>query len=218
LRDVALIQLRDSPVKILASIALPVLLASVAAAQQPAAGPNARTRITGTLTAISATSLKVRDANGQEVSLGVAPNVTVVATRPVAKDSVKPGDFVASANLSQSDGIGRSIEMRLFEPGSRAGEGNRPMTQPGAAPGQMMTNATVTKVAQTQAGLELDVQYPGGIRHLIVPADVTIVGSYPVDPTTLKPGMPVTATASRSADGALLATRVQITAAPPAAP
>jgi hypothetical protein len=212
------IQLGDRPVKILASLALSVLLVSVAVAQPPAAGPNARTRITGTLIAISADGLKVRDATGQEVSLGVAPNVTVVATRPVAKDSIKPGDFVASANLSQTDGVGRSIEMRLFEPGSRAGEGNRPMTQAGAAPGQMMTNATVTKVAQTQAGLELDVQYPGGVRHLIVPADVTIIGSYPVDPSTLKAGMPLTATASRGADGGLLATRVQIAAAPPAAP
>jgi hypothetical protein len=208
-------------VKIFASFVLALLLGAAAMAQPPATSgstsPNARTRITGTLIAISSDGLKVRDASGQEVSLGVAPNVTVVAARPVARDSIKPGDFVASANLSQAEGIGRSIEMRLFEPGSRAGEGNRPMTQPGAAPGQMMTNATVTKVAQTNAGLELDVQYPGGVRHLVVPSEVTIMGSYPVDPASLKPGVAVIATATRDADGVLRATRVQIAAAPPAA-
>jgi hypothetical protein len=205
-------------VKFLASFALALLLGATAMAQPPGApgstGPNARTRITGTLTEISADGLKIRDAKGQEVSLGVAPTVTVVATRPVAKDSIKPGDFVASANLAQGEGTGRSIEMRLFEPGSHAGEGNRPMTQPGAAPGQMMTNATVTKVAHTKAGLELDVQYPGGVRHLVVPPDVKIIGSYPVDPTSLKPGTAVTAFATRGADGALRATRVQVAAAP----
>jgi hypothetical protein len=212
----------DRPVKILASFALALFLGAVAMAQPPASSgsrsPDARTRIAGTLIGISSDGLKIRDASGQEVSLGIAPNVTVVAARPVARDSIKPGDFVASANLSQGEGIGRSIEMRLFEPGFRAGEGNRPMTQPGAAPGQMMTNATVTKVAQTHAGLELDVQYPGGLRHLIVPPEVTIMGSYPVDPASLKPGMAVIAIATRAVDGALSANRIQIAAAPPAAP
>ena len=207
--------------KTLASLALPLLVTATAFGQMPAApgaaGPNAQTRVAGTLTSISSDGIKVRDANGQEVSMGVSPTVTVVAARPVAKDSIKAGDFVASANLNQNEGVGRSIEMRLFEPGSRAGEGNRPMTQAGAAPGQMMTNATVTKVAQTAEGLELDVQFPGGARHLLVPPEVTIMGSYPVDPATLKPGMAVTATGTRDADGVLRATRVQIAAAPPAA-
>jgi hypothetical protein len=206
-------------VKIIASLAPALLLVNAVMAQQPVAsgspGANARTRITGTLIEVSAEGLKVRDASGQTVSLGVAPNVSVVATRPVAKEAIKAGDFVASANLSEAEGIGRSIEMRLFEPGSRAGEGNRPMTQSGAAPGQMMTNATVTKAVLTKAGLELDVQYPGGTRHLVVPPDVKIIGSYPVDPTSLKPGVGVTATATRGTDGALLATRVQIAAPQP---
>ena len=192
-----------------------------AVAQPPSAAgqtaQGARIRITGTLVAISPQGLKVRDAKGREVSMGVAPSVTVVATRPVAKDSIRPGDFIASANLRQSAGVGRSLEMRLFEPGSHAGEGSRPMTQPGAAPGQMMTNATVTRVAQTSAGLELDVQYPGGVRHLVVPPEVTIQGAYPIDPASLKPGMAVTVNANRDADGRLLATRVQIAAASAAA-
>ncbi len=202
--------------KILAPITLMLLVGPLAVAQpagtSPATAPNARLRISGTLTEISSDTLKLRDATGQEMSLGVAPNISVVATRPVAKNSIKPGDFVASANLGQDEGTGRSIEMRLFEPGSHAGEGNRPMTQPGAAPGQMMTNATVTRVAHTRAGLELDVQYPGGVRHLIVPPDVNIVGFYPINPATLKAGTAVTVIASRGADGTLVANRVQVAA------
>jgi hypothetical protein len=206
-------------VKAIASFTLALLSSLSVMAQQPATSgatsPNTPTRVAGTLTEISPDGLKVRDVSGQEMSLGVAPSITVVATRPVARDAIKPGDFVASANLSQADGSGRSIEMRLFEPGSRAGEGNRPMTQPGAAPGQMMTNATVTQVAQTPAGLELDVQYPGGVRHLVVPPAVTIMGSYPVDPGSLRAGMAVTVSATHGTDGTLLATRIQIAAVPP---
>ena len=176
--------------------------------------PQSATRIVGTVTALSDEGLTVRDATGKEVKVGFAPGVTVLASRPISKDDIKPGDFVASANLSETEGVGRSIEMRLFEAGSRAGEGNRPMTQPGAAPNQVMTNATVTKVARTAAGLELDVQYPGGSRHLIVPPEVTILGSYPVDPSMLKSGTAVTLTAIPGSDGALRATRIQISAAP----
>jgi hypothetical protein len=43
------------------------------------------------------------------------------------------------------------------------------------------------------------------------------MGSYPVDASTLKPGMAVTATGARDADGTLRATRIQIAATPPAA-
>ena len=189
-------------------------VAASSAAAQPA--PQATTRIAGTITALSNEALTLRDATGKEVKVGFAPDVAVLAARPISKDDIKPGDFVASANLSETEGVGRSIEMRLFESGSRAGEGSRPMTQQGAAPNQVMTNATVTKVARTAAGLELDVQYPGGSRHLIVPPEVTIIGSYAVDPSTLKVGMAVTLAATRGRDQTLRATRIQISAQPAA--
>jgi hypothetical protein len=199
------------------AISLPAASQGTAAPSAPAQpSPQAATRIAGTVTALSNEGLTLRDATGKEVKVGFAPDVAVLAARPISKDDIKPGDFVASANLSETEGVGRSIEMRLFEAGSRAGEGNRPMTQPGAAPNQVMTNATVTKVARTAAGLELDVQYPGGSRHLIVPPEVTIVGSYPVDPATLKVGLAVTLTAIPGSDGTLRATRIQISAAPAA--
>ncbi len=195
------------------TLALGLAGAALAQTAAPAGGPNGLVFVRGALTAVSADGLKVRGADGMETALGLAPSFSVVATRPIAKDQIKPGDFVASANLEQGQGVGRSIEMRLFEPGQKGGEGNRAMTQPGALPGQMMTNATVTKVASTSAGLELDVQYPGGVRHLVVPPEVTIIAAYPVDPSVLKPGAPVMVVAVRAPDGALRANRIQIEAA-----
>src|SRR5262245_50403206 len=113
--------------KIVASLvsSLALVLGGFALAQTPPpappGGPNGLSRLEGTLTELGNDSITVRDAKGQDTKLGLAPDVRVVALRPVDKASIKPGDFVASANLSEGEGIGRSIEMRLFEPGLRAG-------------------------------------------------------------------------------------------------
>ena len=186
---------------------------SAASAQTPPPGaPGGPVRLAGTLTAVSADGVTVHSADGKDTMLGFTPNLTVVKAQVVDKNSVKPGAFVASANLSQADGVGRSLELRMFEPGNKGGEGNRPMTQAGAQPGQMMTNATVTKVAMTSAGLELDVAYTGGTRHLVVPPDVPVVASIPVDKSTLKAGAAVTAQAARAPDGSLKAIRISLDA------
>jgi hypothetical protein len=189
-----------------AALAAVLSLAGAAAAQPPGGA----TRVSGVVSAIGANGLTIRSADGKETMLGLAPGWTLVKAQPVDKDAIKPGAFVASANLAQADGVGRSLELRMFEPGSHAGEGNRPMTQPGAQPGQMMTNATVSKVSNTAAGLELDVAYPGGTRHLVVPPDVKVIASIPVDPATLKTGTAVTALATKTDDGSLRAGRIQI--------
>ncbi|RYG66382.1 hypothetical protein EON77_17510 [bacterium] len=59
-------------------------------------------------------------------------------------------------------------------------------------------------------------QYPGGVRHLVVPPEVTIVASVPAEATQLKPGVPVTVNATTGADGKLRASRIQIAAPAPA--
>jgi hypothetical protein len=189
------------------ALALAAVLAapSFAFAQAPAG-----VRVQGVVTAIGPNGLTVRGADGKETALGLAPGFTVVMSHPVPKDAVKPGAFVASANLSEGEGVGRSLELRMFEPGVKLGEGNRPMTQAGAQPGQMMTNATVTKVATTPAGLELDVAYPGGTRHLVVPPDVPVIASTPMAPSSLKPGASVTTLAQKEEDGSLRARRIQV--------
>ncbi len=80
-----------------------------------------------------------------------------------------------------------------------------------APPNQTMTNATVTKVAQTAAGLELDVAYPGGTRHLIVPKELPIIASIPVDPSDLRVGAAVVVNTARTPAGGLNATRISLT-------
>ena len=197
----------------LGALAAALALAGTAAAQ-PAPGAPAAVRVAGVVTAVEASGLKVRGADGKEISFGLAPDFSVVTTRPVDIDAIQPGAFVATANVTEQDGVGRSIELRMFEPGSKAGEGNRPMTQPGAAPGQMMTNATVSSVTKGANGRELTVTYPGGSRKIVVPPGMPVIASFPADPSIIKPGVTVQTQAVPGPDGALRATRLTVAAAP----
>jgi hypothetical protein len=57
--------------------------------------------------------------------------------------------------------------------------------------GSRMTNGTVGKVVSSANGRELDVSFPGGTRHVQVPADALITSVTPADRTLLKPGISV---------------------------
>ena len=188
----------------LATISVPAL------AQPPAPNPNA-VRVAGTITAVSGDAVTVKAADGTETKVMLTATSTVVMNRPVSPDTIQPGSFVATANMQQPDGTGRSTELRIFEPGNRGGEGSRPMAQPT----QIMTNATVTAAKTTAAGREVDVAYPGGTRHIVLPTDVQPVGSFPVAKADIKPGLTLTTQAIKGPDGTLTAARV--TLAQPAA-
>jgi hypothetical protein len=187
-----------------ASLGLPAL------AQAPAPNPN-NVRLAGVVTAVGADSLTVKGDDGKETKVGLAPTLSVVTTRPVDIEAIKPGAFVATANTNLDAGSGKSIELRMFEPGSKLGEGSRPMAQPNTT----MTNGTVSTVKKGASGRELDVAYPGGVRHIIVPPDVKVIGSFPAGRSAIKPGATVNALAVRGADGALTVSRLSVAEAKP---
>jgi hypothetical protein len=183
------------------ALAAGLILAQPVLAQAPPG-----VRVQGVVTAVDNGGLTVRAADGTKTKLGLAPDLSLVTTRQVDIDTIQPGDFIATANLEQPDGSGRSIELRVFEKGSHAGEGSRPMAQPG----QIMTNATVSKVAKTAEGREFEVTYPGGARRIVVPASIPVIQSVPVDPAALKPGATVSLLAQRAPDGSLRAGRITV--------
>lgn len=191
-----------------------ILAAGLAAAPalalaQPAAAPGAPpafTRYAGTVTAVAADHLTIKDKDGKTSDVPLARTWTAVGTRPVDIDTIKPGSFVATANTDIDANTGKSIELRVFEPGNKGGEGSRPMTQPKTT----MTNATVQTVTKGAQGRELVVAYPGGTRHIIVPPDVQVIGNFPVDRDSIKPGDEVVALATKGDDGVARANRVQV--------
>ncbi|MGR4866582.1 hypothetical protein [Caulobacter sp. LARHSG274] len=148
----------------------------------------------------------VRDKDGKLVVVAMAKGWTVVTARPVPLDAVRPGDFVATINRNVDATTGRASELRLFEPGYRPEVGTHDMPLPGTS----ITHGTVVKARKSQAGLELDVTYPGGGRRIQVPADIQPI-AYDVHPRDFaKPGVSVSAVTRRDADGVWRAGRIMI--------
>ena len=191
---------------IAAAILSAAVLAAPAAALAQAPAPPAFVRVQGVVTAASADSVTIKGDDGKITVLPLVSTWTVVGTKPVDPDTIKPGSFVATANTNIDAGTGKSTELRVFEPGNKGGEGSRPMAQPNTT----MTNATVTKVTKTAQGREIDVSYPGGVRHIIVPSDMPVIGNFPLEHSAVKPGVTVTAIGAKGADGVVRGTRVQI--------
>jgi len=111
---------------------------------------------------------------------------------------IKPGSFIGSAEMPQKNGSGRSLEVHVFPPGVKAGEGHYAWD---LKPGSMMTNGTVGKVTARSRGLQLQVAYPDGERRLVVPRGTPIVEITPGEPAMIKPGVAVFALTFKAPDG-----------------
>jgi hypothetical protein len=190
------------------SAALVAVIASagLASAQPPAAAP---TVVRGAVVAMTPTSLTVKPEHGgaaQTVSL--APTWTVAVMKPVAIDAIQPGSFIGTAEMPSKDGAGRSLEVHVFPPGVKMGEGHYGWD---LKPGSMMTNGTVGKVVAGKKGSrELDVSYSYGQRHITVPGNVPVVQITGGQRAQVKPGTPVFMVVRKGADGALTAGSVSI--------
>jgi hypothetical protein len=179
---------------------------ALALAQPAPSAPAAFTRYAGTVTAVAADRLTIKAQDGKTTEVPLARTWTAVATRPVDIEAIKPGSFVATANTNIDADTGKSIELRIFEPGNKGGEGSRPMAQPNTT----MTNATVQTVTKGAQGRELVVAYPGGTRQIIVPPDVQVIGNFPIDRDSIKPGDEIVALATKGDDGVARVNRVQV--------
>jgi hypothetical protein len=155
------------------ALAALALSASAALAQTPApANPPAPTVVRGTVSALTDTSMTVKTNKGPQV-VGLTPTWTVAVMKPVAIDAIQPGSFIGTAEMPGKEGVGKSLEVHVFPPGVKMGEGHYGWD---LKPGSMMTNGTVGAVVGGKKGSrELDVSYSYGKRHITVPAKVPVV-------------------------------------------
>ena len=188
----------------MAMAAAAVTLAAGAAWAQAPAAPSV---VRGTVTAMDASSLTVKGAKGvQKVAL--TPNWSVAVMKPVEPEAIKPGSFIGTAEMPQKDGTGRSLEVHVFPPGVKMGEGHYGWD---LRKGSMMTNGTVgTVVAGKKGSRQLEVNYSYGKRTITVPANVPIVQITGGTRAQVKPGVPVFMVVQKGAGGALMAGSVSI--------
>ncbi|HZZ68009.1 MAG TPA: hypothetical protein VFE18_07530 [Phenylobacterium sp.] len=184
-----------------------VLLLAAASAQAQAPGP---TVVRGKVVALSANELTVKaERGGADEKIALAPTWSVAVMKPVAIDAIQPGSFIGTSEIPNADGTGRSLEVHVFPPGVKMGEGHYAWD---LKPGSMMTNGTVGKVVAGKKGSrELDVTYNNQpARHITVPANVPVVQITMGTREALKPGLPVFMVVQKRPDGTLAAGSVSI--------
>jgi len=179
---------------------------------QPAAAPpsNVQPQLTaGTVQTASATELTI-NSQDMPASFQLSPGTVIMVAHAGTITDIKPGSFIGTTNVPSADGTGQSTEVHIFPPGVKMGEGDRPMgASPGASASRMtngtvsaaapasdasasrMTNGSVGAVASAAAGLEMDVAYAGGQRHIVVPASTPVMVMSSGTTQLLKPGVKV---------------------------
>lgn len=177
----------------------------VAVAQAPPRG------FSGTFVSVAGDTVTLKGEDGKIFRVEMTPGWTVSANRQGTAGDIRPGDFVATQNVPVDAQTGRSTEIRILEPGYRPEEGTHAVSATNA---NRMTHGTVKAVSKTDAGVELEVTYPGGSRHLVVASSVPVTISDPLDKTVLQPGVAVNGVTRPGADGVQRASRLQLTKAP----
>jgi hypothetical protein len=182
------------------------VLALPALAQNPPANPPVRIR--GTIEKLDDRALTVKSRDGSQVTITLAPTVTISYLVKKSLADIKAGDFVASTSTKGTDGKNHSLELRIFPEAMRGvGEGQYAWD---LVAGSTMTNATVSGVTSAPQGQTLKVSYKGGESELVVGPDTPIFGYGTGDMGLLKPGVAVFIVAQKQADGSLTAARVTV--------
>jgi hypothetical protein len=192
--------------------AVAALAAQVAYAQAPAAP----TVVRGKVASMAGNVLTVKPDKGPAQAVTLTPTWSVAVMKPVEPDAIKPGSFIGTAEMPQKDGTGKSLEVHVFPPGVKMGEGHYGWDK---KPGSMMTNGTVGTVTSGKKGSrQLEVSYSYGKRTITVPKNVPIVQITGGTRDLVKVGTPVFMVVQKAANGQLMAGSVSVGekgAAPP---
>lgn len=178
------------------------LLSGASALADPApapAAPPAPTIIRGTITQVAAGQVKIKARDGKLLTIALSPDWSVQVTKPVTLEAIQPGSFIGTSEMPQANGSGRSLEVHVFPPGVKMGEGHYGWD---LKKGSMMTNGTVGKVLPgAHHAREIDVSYSTGVRHIVVPANIPIVQITPGTRDMAKPGVGVFLIAVKTPSG-----------------
>jgi hypothetical protein len=164
-----------------------MVLALPAAAQTPtpAAAP---AHLRGKVVSLDGTTLTIAKREGGNAVIALTPTWSVTVVKPIKSEDIKAGSFIGTTEKPKDDGTGTSMEVHVFPPGVKMGEGHYDWD---LTPGSMMTNGTVDTVVTGVSGRDLTVSYKGGSRKVTVPPNVPIVAFGPGDKALVAAGASV---------------------------
>jgi hypothetical protein len=157
------------------------------------------------VTGLEGNVLTVATREGGVAVVKLTPDWTVTEVKPVSPDAIQKGSFIGTTEVDKPDGTGMSLEVHVFPPGVNMGEGHYPWD---LKPGSNMTNGTIDNVVSGVSGRTVDVSFPGGVRHVEIPANIPIVQFGLGDKALLKPGAGEFIGAMKQADGTYITNRV----------
>jgi hypothetical protein len=182
------------------TITLTALMSAGATQAQDA--PGTRVSVRGEITGIAGDVMQVQVNSGENLTINLPPGTVVRAVTLANIEDIKPGSYIGSAAVPQSDGTLKALEVHVFPPQmAGTGDGHRPFD---LVKGSSMTNGSVGDLVVSN-GRILTVNYKGGQQKILVPEDVPIVNLTPGDRSLLKVGVKVALFATQSVDGTLTA-------------
>jgi hypothetical protein len=187
----------------------------------PALAQQQNVRVRGTIVRVDGPVLTVKSRDGETLSLALSDDVKIVAMVEASLADIKPGSFVGTTALPQSDGRWRAVEVHILPEAMRGvGEGDRPNDY---RPQSTMTNGTVgsvaggpggAMVAKTEGakteGVTLTLNYKEGEKKIDVVTETIIYTYAQGSRDELKAGAIVTAAGTRQNDGTLMAARINV--------
>lgn len=163
-------------------------------------------RIRGTIERIEGPAFEVKTRDGAEVKLTVTDNPLVVEVVKSTVADIKPGMFVGSTGMTQSDGSQKAIEVHIFPDSMRGtGEGHYDWD---LKPKSKMTNANVEETVAGVDGQMLSVKYKNGEKKILVTPDTAVVKYVTGDRSDIKPGTKIFVAAKKQADGTFQTPRI----------
>src|SRR5690349_5464296 len=107
--------------KILRLFALVLFSAAVSAQQAPTM------RLRGSIEKVDASSIVIKERNGETMTLALADNVAVNEVLPVDPAMIQSGKFVGTAAMPGADGTLAALEVLVFPEAARgSNEGHSP--------------------------------------------------------------------------------------------
>src|SRR5262249_52368313 len=99
---------------------LALCVCGLASAQPPGPPPVVR----GTIVSLVGHKLTLMTKAGKTEHITLQKDWRVTVLKPVDVATIEPGSFIGTAEMPQQDGTGRSLEVHVFPPGVKAGEGH----------------------------------------------------------------------------------------------
>ncbi|MDP9097152.1 MAG: DUF5666 domain-containing protein [Pseudomonadota bacterium] len=185
------------------SILLAILSTFMAGAAFAQPGP---VRLRGTIQALDGDMLTIQTRDGDAQGITLAPGYTVSAIVPSTLDAVRPGAMIGIVGFGPPKQQ-RAAVVSIFPPGATVNAAQFPWD---SQPDSVMTNAPVTAEVAASAGRMLTVTIAGEPIEVSVTPTTIVQASEPGTPSLLVPGAHVLVAATRAADGALSASRVNV--------